>query len=602
MPTPVLVPEEKPQPLTIHSLPALRSPLVVLLLAGVATSALLWASYFPLAWGWVGWVALVPLLVLVRTPVTGWRVYLGAWAAGLGFFWPVLQWMRVADERMYYTWGALATYCSLYFPLAVFLLRRLDRATPLPLTLTVPLVWTLVEYVRGEFMGGFATLLLGNWQHDYPGGFSWYFLGCTQQAFLSVIQIADLGGTYAVSFLVGAVNGLVFEVLAGQPWFRSLLLLSTSDEPRRRIGVRPQVVAVLVLLGAALCYGAWRLGQEDFETGPRVALLQGNLDQRIRNTAGSTDAEGGDARRTVARHYGQLCFEAADRSPRPDLIVWPETSFPDEWSVLLPGVTRDEVNPVLLKNLVDGPRDDGRYVAEHAHTNVLIGTTVQGYDLEPGDARWKLLRPAGRYNSALFLDAHGNEGPRYDKIFRIPFGEFVPLREAVPWLNRFAPYDFDYSVRPGEEFTRFPLGKYQFGVLICYEDSVADLARQYVRPDRGRPADFIVNISNDGWFDGTSEHEEHLVTCRFRAIECRRSFARAVNMGISAIIDGNGRVRALPGPTWAESKKIAAVVAENIPIDRRSSLYARWGDWLPWTCAFGVAAGLTLSCKRRRGE
>ena len=55
--------------------------------------------------------------------------------------------------------------------------------------------------------------------------------------------------------------------------------------------------------------------------------------------------------------------------------------------------------------------------------------------------------------------------------------------------------------------------------------------------------DFLVNISNDGWFNGSCEHEEHLAICRFRAVECRRSIARAVNMGISTVIDGNGRVR-----------------------------------------------------------
>src|SRR5262249_51049995 len=98
----------------------------------------------------------------------------------------------------------------------------------------------------------------------------------------------------------------------------------------------------------------------------------------------------------------------------------------------------------------------------------------------------------------------------------------------------------------GQEFTRFWLSdsatekNYSFGVLICYEDTDPELARPHVQ-GRG-PADFLLNISNDGWFDGTSEHDEHLAICRFRAVECRRSVARSVNMGISAVIDSNGRV------------------------------------------------------------
>jgi apolipoprotein N-acyltransferase len=586
----------------LSSFPLLRSPLVVLLLAALSTGALLWSSHFPLAWGWLGWVALVPLLVLVRTPVTGWRVYLAAWVGGLTFFWPVLQWMRVADERMYYTWGTLATYCALYFPAAVFLLRRLDRATPLPLTLTLPVVWTALEFFRSSFMGGFATMLQGNPQHDYPGGFPWYFLAYTQQAVLPVIQVADLGGVYTVSFLVAMVNGLVFEALARRRWFQSFLCLPDHDQTALPMRIWVQALVVLLTLGTALAYGFWRLGQEDFATGPRLALLQGDLDQRLRNRASSAGEGSDEARRVIAQHYGELCFDAADRQPAPDLIVWPETSFPDEWSELEPGVRGEDLIPAVRKGIIEVPRLDAERVARASRTNLLIGTTVQFWDAGPSRPEGKTLRPVRRYNSALLIDAHGNEGPRYSKMHRVPFGEFVPLRETVPFLNRFAPYDFDYSVEPGPEFTQFPLGQYQFGVVICYEDTDPYLARQYVNPSRGRPADFMINISNDGWFNGTSEHEEHLAICRFRAVECRRAVARAVNMGISAIIDGNGRVIELPGPTWAESKKVATVVAGNIPIDRRTSLYARWGDWLPWSCWGLIAIGCITAVVRRRRE
>src|SRR5205807_499391 len=125
-----------------------------------------------------------------------------------------------------------------------------------------------------------------------------------------------------------------------------------------------------------------------------------------------------------------------------------------------------------------------------------------------------------------------------------------------------------------------------------YEDTDPSLARQYVAPGDEPAVDFLLNLSNDGWFNGTSEHEEHLAICRFRAVECRRSVARAVNMGISAVIDGNGRVTALAGATWAESKKVAGVVTATVPIDRRGSVYTAWGDWLPAACWLLIGAGL----------
>ena len=98
-------------------------------------------------------------------------------------------------------------------------------------------------------------------------------------------------------------------------------------------------------------------------------------------------------------------------------------------------------------------------------------------------------------------------------------------------------------------------------MLICFEDSDPFLARAYgMGTADGPPVDFLVNITNDGWFDTTCEHEEHLALCRFRAIECRRAVARAVNMGISAVIDGNGRVlkpTAQPeqGPTTLDHRR-----------------------------------------------
>jgi apolipoprotein N-acyltransferase len=208
-------------------------------------------------------------------------------------------------------------------------------------------------------------------------------------------------------------------------------------------------------------------------------------------------------------------------------------------------------------------------------------------------------------------------------MHRVPFGEFVPLKEWFPWLAKFVPYEDDYGVEIGEQWTRFALGPYRFGVVICYEDTDPALARQYALPAEGeRPVDFLLNISNDGWFDGTSEHEQHLAICRFRAVECRRAVARSVNMGISAVIDGNGRVRLpdrgymvktlqdyvawnwkglpgveppggeLPMARWPQFKKAAGVLLTTIPIDERPSVYARWGDWLPQGCWLILGVGM----------
>ncbi len=192
-------------------------------------------------------------------------------------------------------------------------------------------------------------------------------------------------------------------------------------------------------------------------------------------------------------------------------------------------------------------------------------------------------------------------------------------------MNYFAPYDFDYSLRAGTKLTRFALGNYHFGVVICFEDTDPFLARRYVRQeDDGPPVDFLVNISNDGWFDGTVQHAEHLAISRFRAVETRRALARAVNMGISAIIDSNGRVQQpverteignikmwsvepgeegkvpdLPEAEWKNFTKVEGIMTATIPIDNRVSLYAWIGDWLPRGCWL-MMAGIWLWRKTQK--
>ncbi|HMF13112.1 MAG TPA: apolipoprotein N-acyltransferase [Gemmataceae bacterium] len=626
-----------------------RLPLPRLFLA-LATALLLSLCHFtilPFSFGWFAWFALVPLLCLVRSEARPRRIYFAAWAGGLAFFTFVLQWMRVADWRMYFTWAMLATWCSLFVPLGVFLVRHLDRQTAFPLVVTVPAVWVGLDFLRSYLLTGFA----------------WYFLGHTQHDFLPIIQVADLGGVYAVTLVVAAVNALFFELLYSRAGFRVAMSLPEAAV-RRRLGLVVQSLAVVLLVGATLGYGYRRLHEDGFETGPRLALLQGNVPQAVRNSRHDADEESDrqSSAQTIADEYMSL-HDIAERA-KPDMIVWPETSFPADWKEFSREFLDDR-----LEELRRRYRDAGK--AELAPTweahrqwafqranegsmreietwpmPVLLGLNSEVYSGVGASEN-----PAKRFNSAVFFNPGGKYAGRYDKIHRVPWGEYVPLRDWIPAMNVFAPYDHEYSVASGEQMTRFALGGYHFGVLICFEDSDAYLTRQFLRGPTDRtpldvlpqivgggmyahlpaepppepPVDFLVNISNDGWFDGTAEHEEHLAICRFRAVECRRSMVRAVNMGISAVIDGNGRVLApttthsaanrvsvweinradgaadLPPNRWADFKKVAGVIVADVPLDTRASFYARWGDWLPASCWLIVGLGLCWPTRNKPG-
>jgi apolipoprotein N-acyltransferase len=570
------------------------------LLPALATGGLLWLCHFPVAWGWLGWVALVPLLCLVRSEARPRRLYFSAWAGGVLFFGLALFWVSVADYRMYGAWALLAIYCALYVPVGIYLVRRLERRTRLPLVITLPAVWTGLEFLRSYMLSGF----------------SWYYLGHTQHDFLAVIQIADLAGAYGVTFLVAAVNALAFEGLYRSRRLRMALSLP-AEAPSWRWALPVQAAALAGVFGAVLAYGAWRLSQEDFARGPRLALLQSNIDQRLRERAARNKEKG--ATQEVADIYGFLCGRA--RTMGADLIVWPETSFPVEWVEVSPELpaTRPVANQ---REWAAYARLCAEKLAIFCRSSVLLGTATAVLDAE-GNTQ--------RYNSAVlirkepgWLASDYRPAGRYDKMHRVPFGEFVPFKDTLPFMNMLAPYDYDYSIRPGERQVRFSLPAagsdrpYHFGVLICYEDTDPYLARRLNLPDGDQPpVDFLINISNDGWFNGTSEHQEHLAICRFRAIESRRAVARSVNMGVSAVIDSNGRVlrpeisrfdgeeeiyrwqvadgaegTGLAQGDWYRFKKVQGVLTATIPIDDRASLYARWGDWLPSGCWLVVAGGL----------
>jgi apolipoprotein N-acyltransferase len=538
--------------------------------------------------------------------------------------------MRVADYRMYATWAMLATYCSLYFPAAIYLLRKLDRGTSLPLVLTVPVVWTALEFLRSFLLTGFA----------------WYYLGHTQHGFLPFIQIADVTGAYGVSFLIAAANAWIFELLYSQNWFVEFFRLTPSQPAAqaREMSKKPAVelfrlkasqpaaqarekskkpagqswlafqgLVVFLAIVGALFYGFWRLEQEDFLPGPRVALLQGNIPQYVRNAANLGNQV--QAQLDINEHYMDLCRVALRQTPKPDLLVWPETSFPKGWYDVSPKLPPEKIPQDWVQKGA-GIQAIVSLMAETMKTNSLLGVNS------------RILNEHGQneqYVSALLVTRNGNWEQRYDKIHRVPFGEYVPFVDWLPFMKIFAPYDDDYEVRRGEHMTRFKLGKHHFGVLICFEDTDPFMARQYCRPDvDGPPVDFLLNTSNDGWFHGTSEHDEHLAICRFRAIECRRAVARAVNVGISAVIDSNGKVLEprsfghsgpyqswevveqdgqipeLPPGRWKDFKKVPGVVGATIPIDSRVSLYSCLGDWLPLTCWVVIAVGNVLAIRNKR--
>src|SRR5207249_2177957 len=148
----------------------------------------------------------------------------------------------------------------------------------------------------------------------------------------------------------------------------------------------------------------------EFPSGPRIALLQGNLTQRIRNAA-AVEPEAAAAQ--VARqHYRDLCDKASAQEPRPDLIVWPETSFPEGWAEVDSAWPADRI-PEPWGQEMRSDRELAQVLVEHWKTTLLLGVN-RAFLSATGIAR--------SYNSAVLIDRTGRVADHYDKIHRVPFG------------------------------------------------------------------------------------------------------------------------------------------------------------------------------------
>ena len=428
-------------------------------LPAIVSGLLLFLCYFPVGAGFLGWVAIVPLLSLVRANARPRRIYFATFVGGLLFYVLAISWMRVAHPAMYASWLFLSFCCALFLVMTIWLVRKLDRVG-VPFWLAVPVGWVSVEYFRSHFPTGYTWL--ENVGLHNPIGFGWYMLGHTQHDWLSLIQIADLTGAYGLTFLVAMVNAVLWLSLEQTVRVRIWLRRPTEVAPA---SFRASLVAA-TLVAASVIYGYVRLNHEPFPDGPQIALIQGNLPQDVKNTKGQE----------MARHFGQLADEAVRGEPRPDLVIWPETSFTVPWYAVEPGVDVSTLD-IESQRFVNMSREVAKEIATDWNTPMLIGLTT---------FQWETDHKEWRYNSALLVGADGKAVARYDKIHLVPFGEYVPLEKYLPFMNAFTPYDQPYSCKPGENWTRFPVwanGRtYHFACVICYEDTDATLARQYVRP------------------------------------------------------------------------------------------------------------------------
>jgi apolipoprotein N-acyltransferase len=325
-----------------------------------------------------------------------------------------------------------------------------------------------------------------------------------------------------------------------------------------------------VLVVANLVYGAVRLHQVDARRAAAPKVRTGVVQANV-GILEKWDPH--EFARLLATHQN----ESADLAHAgAELIVWPESSYPY--------ALRRPPEPFVH----DFPDEDGRRVRRGFETPLMFGAVTRG-----GSDKYP-------YNTALMMNAAGEVTGKYDKVFLMLFGEYIPFYDSIPWFTELFPEASNFG--RGRDPASFPLEvggrSYRLGPLICYEDILPGFARRVARLD---PNAFI-NITNDAWFGRTAEPYQHLALAVFRSVEHRIEMIRAVNTGVSAHIDAAGRVREqtvsvdpaeLPPPT----PKTLLVDLAMLP---GGGLYRHVGDLFGFACLAVVVVLLVRSRPRRR--
>jgi len=499
---------------------------------------------------WLAWFA--PCLILLSAlGQTGKTILKLGYVAGLAqylvpFYWlllipkpveAVLAWLIAGGLMALYTAG-WTWVCCRTFPKSFASGNSADDWTQLADRL-VSVSWRQLSFwtfccaaawVAMEM--GIARILTG-----FP-----YALGVSQFKVLPLIQVASLTGVYGVSFLM--------------VWTSISLAMATIIVLRRPGSYRiwlGQLVPPLAVLAGVLVFGFQRLEPRAApERELKIALVQPAIPQRtIWDPAEKTN-----------RFNKLVQLSHAALAERPDLLVWPEAALPDFMT---------------------------RYNAaiHDAVTNLVIpGKTWMIFGANDFQARENSGNPPriDWFNSSFLIAPTGEPVARYHKRHLVMFGEYMPLARWFPFLQKFRSLDRGFKAGEGPVPFHLTEPKAKISVLICSEDVFPHLVRDYVDAD----TDFLLNLTNDGWFGDSAAQWHHAIDALFRAVENGLPLVRCTNNGLTCWIDSRGRMHAVyfPGTSdiYGAGFKIVKVPLLAIGEKRLPTFYRQYGDWFGWSC------------------
>ena len=532
----------------------LGHPLGRLLLCVLAGTLLFLAcadfDIWPLAW--IGMVPLLWVLLDGEGQTRTQHPFLYGMATGLvanggGFYWIVGLLMRFGHMPFLAAlplFLLLVAYQAITFGIFASLLCRLRSQLGVRVTYLAPLCWVACELC-------------------VPYVFPWY-LAITQAWVPAVIQVADVTGPLGVSFLLVLCSGALFDLSHAVGKSRKSLQMSELLGP-------PLIAALTIAL--SLCYGAVRIHQVDKARAAadklKIGVVQANVGINEKFVPGLREQQ----------HELHLRLSQELTKKGAELIVWPESSYP---------------YPIARPPLRDFRPGDPRRIHQGYDTPILFGA------LTFERARDGEFIP---YNTAVMLDRDDRVLGSFDKNFLLIFGEYLPFASELGWLRKMIPEISNFA--RGTTTTTFPLtvhGKQRFiGPMICYEDIIPAFGRRLFADKN--PPNLMLNITNDAWFGATSEPYEHLALAVYRAVEHREELVRAVNTGVSAVIDAAGRVRK-KGPSVDPqlTPGVAPVtLLDDVALLQPGGLYQQLGETFGGLC-FALVLLFGVLARQRAGQ
>jgi apolipoprotein N-acyltransferase len=495
-------------------------------LAACLSGVLLFLSHPPFTFWFAAWVALLPLffsLKQIRTP--GFAFLLG-FLAGVtqnivSVSWSlnaITEYSELADPLPFLAMLILVFYMALYTGVFAMICNWAQKKPGSEALILLPAAWVILDWAQSFMMTGFP----------------WNLIGYSQIHFLPIIQVADLGGVYLVSYLVVTINILGFQFVRK--------FSSTNVK-----FINPVSICQIIILGVSLLYGGVQLLiNYDGEDKISVALIQDDLDN--------------NGRWELRRRDPYALFDYYETETRKAAIAGAEVVLWGEGSLNYLDMIRENGGP-SWKTWDYDERAIFRLVRD-AKIWLLMGSNDYTQD------------GAFVYNTAITISPDNNDSVagRYAKMHLTPFGEYVPFTFIFGWVTQLVP-EISQFVH-GDEAVTMPLLDYSVGVPICYEVIFPDLVRKFVN----KGATLLATISNDAWFGRGYANQQHFNMAALRAVENRRYLMRCAVSGISGFVHPSGRIIDKTGEYVKDT-----VVAQVSPLGNMT-FYSRFGDIFVLAC------------------